>query len=232
MVDARSVLAGAHLEGGFEIRTGVERCDVRLELPGHRPDRCDRMPTVMNETPPRLISPPERCEECGWRAATVTTDNAETTVRDLGRRYRAPLTRLLPADPDDVLRRRPNATTWSALEYAAHVRDVIALWGGALHKLLVEDRPIIPRPDASMADDAAAAGDYNTLEPTRTADELAANADRMARKVATIGDEQWDRIIVLGDEEITAISVVRKVAHEGAHHLLDIGRSLRAARSE
>lgn len=189
------------------------------------------MSPAMADTPPaRPINPPERCQECGWLAHTVTTDNAEATVRDLGRRYRAPLTRLLPNDPDDLLRRRPSATTWSALEYAAHIRDVIALWGGALHKLLTEDRPVLPRPDPSIADQAAAAGDYNALEPTRTADELAANADRMAGKISSIGADEWDRIIVLGDEEMTAIAVVRKVAHEGAHHLLDIGRSLRAAR--
>ena len=111
------------------------------------------------------------------------------------------------------------------------MRDVIALWSGALHKLLAEDRPVLPRPDPSIADEAAAAGDYNALDPTTTADELAANANRMARKVATIDADQWDRVIVLGDEEMTAIAVVRKVAHEGAHHLLDIRRSLRAARS-
>ena len=188
------------------------------------------MTTAMPDLPPRSINPPERCEECGWVAASVTADNAEASVRDLGRRYRAPLTRLLATDPDDLLRRRPSATTWSALEYAAHVRDVIALWGGALHKLLTEDRPVVPRPDPSAADEAAATGDYNALDPTVTADELVANADRMARKVATIGVDQWDRVIVLGDEEMTAIAVVRKVSHEGAHHLLDIGRSLRAAR--
>ena len=190
------------------------------------------MPIAMPSTGlPGPINPPERCEECGWSAASVTTDNAEATIRDLGRRYRVPMTRLLAGDAEDVLRQRPSRTAWSALEYTAHVRDVIALWGGALHKLLTEDRPVLPRPDASIADDAAAAGRYNTLDPTSTADELAANADRMARKVATVTADQWDRIIVLGDEEMTALAVVRKVAHEGAHHLLDVGRSLRAARS-
>src|SRR5947209_16819396 len=168
----------------------------------------------------RPISPPERCEECGWQASSVTSDNAEATVRDLGRRYKPPLTRLLATDPEDVLRRRPSPTTWSALEYAAHIRDVIALWGGALHKLLTEDRPIVARPNPSIADEAAASGHYNALDPATTADELAANADRMARKVATIGAEQWDRVIVVGDEELTAVAIVRKVAHEGAHHLL------------
>jgi hypothetical protein len=29
---------------------------------------------------------------------------------------------------------------------------------------------------------------------------------------------------------LTALDIVRKVAHEGGHHLLDIGRSLRAGR--
>jgi DinB superfamily len=180
---------------------------------------------------PRLINPPERCEECGWQAASVTAANAATAVNDLGPTYRAALTQQLPADPEDVLRRRPSASSWSALEYAAHVRDVIALWSGALHKLLTEDRPVLPRPDPSIADEAAAAGGYNALDPTTTVDELAANANRMARKVTTIYADQWDRVIVLGDEEMTAIAVVRKVTHEGTHHLLDVRRSLRAARS-
>ena len=52
----------------------------------------------------------------------------------------------------------------------------------------------------------------------------------MARKVTTINADQWGRVIVFGEEEMTAIAVVRKVAHEGAHHLLDIHRSLGAAR--
>jgi hypothetical protein len=54
----------------------------------------------------------------------------------------------------------------------------------------------------------------------------------MARKIATIDADQWNRVIVLGDEEMAAIAVVRKVAHEGKHHLLDIDRSLHAARNE
>ena len=54
----------------------------------------------------------------------------------------------------------------------------------------------------------------------------------MARKVTTIDADQWDEVIVLGDEEMTALAVVRKVVHEGTHHLMDIRRSLGAVRSE
>lgn len=178
----------------------------------------------------RPINPPERCEECGWQAAHVTSVNAEATLKDLGPQYRAALTRL-PTDPDDLLRRRPAAGVWSALEYAAHVRDVIAVWSAALHKLLTEDHPVLPRPDPSIADEAAAAGTYNTLDPSLTADELAANANRTARKVTTVGANQWDQVIALGDEELSAIGIVRKVSHEGAHHLLDLSRSLGASRN-
>jgi DinB superfamily len=177
------------------------------------------------------INPPERCEECGWQAASVTAENAATAVNDLGPQYCAAIIHLLTADPEDLLGRRRSASSWSVLEYAAHVRDLIALWSGALHKLLTEDGPVLPRPDPSIADEAAAAGGYNALDPATTVDELAANANRMARKVTTIDADQWDRVIVLGDEEMTAIAVVRKVAHEGAHHLQDIRRSFRAARS-
>jgi hypothetical protein len=189
-----------------------------------------RISVAMPDNPVRPINPPERCQECGWQAASVTTENAEVTVGDLGSQYRLALARL-PTDPHDVLRRRPTAHVWSALEYAAHVRDVIALWSGALHKLLTEDNPVLPRPDPSIADETAAAGDYNALVPATTADELAANANRMARKIATIDADQWDQVIVLGDEEMTAMAIVRKVDHEGSHHLMDIRRSLRAARS-
>ena len=181
---------------------------------------------------PRLIAPPDHCPECGFDATAVTPDNAEATIRALGRRYRAPLTRLLPGeDPNLILHRRPDPATWSALEYAAHMRDVIALWGSTLHLALTQDRPVIPRPDPEIADRFATERAYNDEDPSTVADQLAANADRMANKTAQIGPDQWDRAALLGDEELSCLTIVRKVAHEGGHHLLDIGRSLRAART-
>ena len=59
------------------------------------------MLSAMPDAPPRPIKPPERCEECGWQAANVTADNAVVVVSDLGPKYRAALTRLLPADPEN-----------------------------------------------------------------------------------------------------------------------------------
>ena len=180
----------------------------------------------------RIINPPAHCPECGFDAAAVDPGNGEFTVRALGRRYQAPLTRAMPGENlEDILRRRPAPNTWSALEYAGHVRDVIALWGSTLHLALTEERPHIPRPDPDIADRFAADAAYNRQDPGTVSQELTANAERMAAKIATMAPTGWDRIVVIGDEEMSVLAIVRKVAHEGGHHLLDVGRSLRAARA-
>ena len=177
------------------------------------------------------LAPPERCEECGFEAASVTPVDAAETIRAFGRRYRAPLSRFLPGEDGQALvRRRPDATTWSALEYAAHMRDVLALWGWALNKALTEDRPAVPVPDPDIADRTAAEQDYNAQDPGTVADELAANAERVGAKVDTIGPGGWDRVVVIGEEEMSSLAIVHKLAHEGHHHLLDIGRVLRTVR--
>jgi hypothetical protein len=192
----------------------------------------------MTEPTQRIINPPVHCPECGFEGTAVNPGNGEATVRDLGRRYQAPLTRSMPGeDLDRLLRLRPAPDTWSALEYAAHVRDGIALWGSTLHLALTEDRPHIPLPDPDIADRFAAEAAYNRQEPRDVSEQLTANANRMAAKIATIatvadaGVDGWDRTVVIGDEEMSALAIVRKVAHEGGHHLLDVGRSLRVARA-
>ena len=67
-------------------------------------------------------------------------------------------------------------------------------------------------------------------DPGTVADELAANAERVGAKVDTIGPGGWDRVVVIGEEEMSSLAIVHKLAHEGHHHLLDIGRVLRTVR--
>ena len=170
------------------------------------------------------------CAECGFDFDAVSPADGIAALRSLPRRYRAPLTRSLPGeDGDAVVRQRPDATTWSAVEYAAHMRDVIMLWGWALNAVVKNDHPAIPVPSQAELDDVSSA--YASLDPATVVDELTANAERMATKAAAIGEEGWQRAGDFGGEEITALDILRKVNHEGHHHLLDIGRVLRAARS-
>ena len=170
------------------------------------------------------------CSACGFVGSAVTPTDAVAALRGFGRRYRAPLTRFLPGeDGISIVRQRPESgpLTWSALEYACHVRDVFAWYDTRVTASLVEDRPVFGGPDP---DEAATENRYNDAHPTEVADELAANAERLAATFESVGDDQWDRLHVRRGHERSVLFAAQRAAHEGNHHLLDIGRVLRAVR--
>ncbi|HLX90019.1 MAG TPA: DinB family protein, partial [Acidimicrobiales bacterium] len=169
------------------------------------------------------------CPECGFDGSAISELNAEEAIWTLGPRYHAVLFGTgVDQNSDSRLRQRPAPHTWSALEYAAHMRDVISLWGFGLHQLLTVDDLRLPAVEADLPDRVAAESDYNSQGSTTVSEELAQNAQRMSRKVATISADQWRRRAWFGDVEVTPLWIVRKVAHEGHHHLMDIERSLGA----
>lgn len=172
------------------------------------------------------------CEECGFTFADVGAADAPAAIRAFARRYRAPLTRFLPGeDGDALLRTRPEPATWSALEYAAHVRDVFANYDRWVRQILAEDGPVLTGPGP---DDQAAEGRYNDSDPVAVADALAANAEALATTFESVPGDGWDRAGTRRradfEEERSVIRHARLAVHEGNHHLLDIGRGLRTVR--
>ncbi|HEX2047328.1 MAG TPA: DinB family protein [Acidimicrobiales bacterium] len=169
-----------------------------------------------------------RCDECGFVYGDLAAGDVPTAIRSFGKRYRAPLTRFLPGEDGDwLLRQRPAPETWSALEYAAHVRDVFAWYDGWIRQCLTEDRPVLEGPGP---DEAADLRRYNEDDPAAVADALAANAERLASTVEGVPPDGWERIGLRRDEERPVLFTARRAVHEGSHHLLDIGRGLRAVR--
>ena len=74
---------------------------------------------------------------------------------------------------------------------------------------------------------------YNEQPPADVADDLAANASTLASFVENLSDEDLARTMHYGYPELALRPlswVVKHTVHEGEHHLLDIGRVLRAAR--
>ena len=171
----------------------------------------------------------EPCAECGFDPDKVAAGDLPEAVRGLSRRYQAPFTRFLPGeDGDDLVRSHPVDGAWSALEYACHVRDVLSVFADRIEATLHHDEPELGWWDheAAVADD-----DYAGEEPTAVIAELAANAERLANVLAGVPADGWQRRATRrGTEEFTVIGLGRFALHEGSHHLLDVGRTLRAAR--
>jgi hypothetical protein len=172
-----------------------------------------------------------KCEECGYVYDTVSPSDAAVAMRSFARRYRAPLTRGLPDEElDEIVRRRPAPDVWSALEYACHVRDVFAIQRERLKRTLVEDKPVLEpmNRDGRVLDEH-----YNEQDRVEVADQLAANAEAMAKAIEGVNANDWTRVAIYPypePTERTALWLVRHTVHEGSHHLLDIGRVLRAVR--
>jgi hypothetical protein len=173
------------------------------------------------------------CQECGFDGDSLSPADTTTALRAFARRYRAPLTRFLPGeDGDAIVRQRPDATTWSALEYACHVRDVFDVYAARVERTLVEDSPTFE----SMGRDERARRDrYNEQNPGAVADQLAGNAERLAGLLDGVDANGWERTAVNPYPEPATrplLWMARHVVHEGSHHLLDIGRVLRSVRGK
>lgn len=170
------------------------------------------------------------CDECGFDYEALAPADIPAAIRSFAKRYRAPLTRFLPGeDGDAVVRARPAPETWSALEYACHVRDVFANYARWIGETLAADRPVL---DGPSPDELAATGRYNESDPVAVVDAVAANAERLADRVAAVPDDGWDRVGLRRGGERSVLLSGRRAVHEGSHHLLDIGRGLRTVREQ
>lgn len=167
------------------------------------------------------------CPECGLDYESMPVGEAIAAIKGLPRRYRAPLTRLLPGEDDSILRTRPAPDTWSALEYAAHVRDVLGWYDGWVRQILAEDRPAL---SGITPEEAVVENRYNEQDPVAVADAIGARAEALAATLEAVPDDAWDRVGLRRGEERSVALHARRVVHEGSHHLLDIGRGLRTVR--
>ena len=170
------------------------------------------------------------CEECGFEYEALAPADVPAQLRSFAKRYRAPLTRFLrDEDGDALVRQRPAPAVWSALEYAAHVRDVFANDARWIDQCMEEDRPTLQGPGP---DELATAGRYNEADPVAVADALAANAEALAARIEAVPADGWDRVGLRRGEERSVLLQARRAVHEGSHHLLDIGRGLRSVREQ
>jgi hypothetical protein len=155
------------------------------------------------------------CPQCGFAAGAFEVTDVGPMIRSNAAEFVAVLT-----GPAEALRRRPDPTTWSPLEYAAHVRDVYRLYLERLTMMLVEDDPLYANWDQDVT---AVEDDYRGQNPVEVAVELVAAADAIADAFDRVAGGQWQRSGRRGDGAVfTVETFARYLIHDPIHHLHDV----------
>ena len=153
------------------------------------------------------------CPECGFVAATMDPLAVGAAIRTSLPRWSETL-----AHPD--AQRRPAPSTWSPLEYGAHIRDVFRLFDHRLRLILTQDDPVFEDWDQDVA---AIEGHYADQDPTALRGELTSAGERIAASFDAVGAKQWQRTGRRSDGAVfTAAGLGMYLLHEVVHHLHDI----------
>jgi hypothetical protein len=154
------------------------------------------------------------CPDCGFDAANYPDSAIAGAVRDNASAWPGVLTR-----PD--VRTRPDDSTWSALEYSAHVRDVLGVYRERLRLMVETDDPLYPNWDQ---DETAIAERYNEQDPATVATQLERRALDIAATFDALTAEQWLRLGRRSDgAEFTVSSIAKYMTHDLVHHRWDVG---------
>jgi hypothetical protein len=156
------------------------------------------------------------CGFCGFDSRDLATADLAATIAGLAAQWRQVLTR-------ENVSERPEPGTWSALEYACHVRDVLSVFAERAELILTDD-------DARFADwdgDATAlANRYWEQDPATVADELAVRCRHLAAVYATAPEHAWVRRGRRSNGSLfTFESLGRYLLHDVVHHLADVTTS-------
>jgi len=153
------------------------------------------------------------CPECGYDASLLAPGQVADQLRAQAQQWPAVLAR------SDV-RVRPDDSTWSALEYAAHVRDVCRVYTERVGLMVSQDDPLYPNWDQ---DATAVADRYNEQDPTTVGGELVDAASALARSFDTVSPDGWQRPGRRSDGQgFTVASISLYFLHDVVHHYWDV----------
>ena len=167
----------------------------------------------------------EHCEACGFDGSNFDDEALLAALRNLGPRWRT-----LIDESGHELRTRPAPEVWSALEYAAHSRDITALHAYGVEQALTIDEPVFPAIEGDELIESAAAT-YADADPDAVVDALAEAASRLARLAADAGGASWSRGLTIGDARNDVRRMLEHALHDSVHHLDDVERGLSQLRA-
>lgn len=176
------------------------------------------------ESPQKIV---ERalCNACGFDLTTTRPDDAVGMLLEFPGRYRELLMGDGRIEHNSELQARSQPSDWSAIEYTAHVAEVLHATSKRL--ILVFDRDERELPPHVEAVSAAA----RTAGPQIVLASLGAAVADLARIVNAARPDAWKLSAKHGDRTVTASELLCKALHEAHHHLGDAATALRAATS-
>jgi hypothetical protein len=163
----------------------------------------------------------EQCDDCGFAWEMVSR-------AEIGRRVdagTATIAGLLAGDPDRAAV-RPSTQRWSAIEYGAHVRDVLITLRDRLVVGLVEDLPSFK---PMYREERVDLGLYRSDPVEAVAVELRAAAAMFIRLFDAIDPQQLSRPVHYGFPNPAQRSLLwmgQQAVHEVEHHRSDIAANL------
>jgi hypothetical protein len=170
----------------------------------------------------------DRCPQCGQHPAAM--DRA-VLGRELVGSAGSWRNFLLKAD-DTYLRTSPGPGIFSPIQYGAHVRDIVRVYGDRIVLMLEGENPVFPQ--FNPAEDVW--DSYNRLDTEELADDLEAQARRLARILEDLRPEDWSRTMTRdggsdGVFQFTVAGLASYAVHEAHHHLLDADGTLKPGMS-
>ncbi len=175
---------------------------------------------------PRIQSEP--CPQCGFNPASL----APESLGDVAMEKAAGWHEFLAEADDTYLRHIPEPGVNSPIQYGAHVRDILKVYGERMALAVEQDNPIVPmfNPPQEVWEV------YNGLNAQELASDIDAQAGRLAELVSSMGPSDWSRIVIndrgqYGVYTFTVAGLARNAVHEAHHHLLDARGTLFSASS-
>jgi DNA segregation ATPase FtsK/SpoIIIE, S-DNA-T family len=162
------------------------------------------------------------CGECRFEYESVAPGAIGATIEARS----ATIAGLLRATPADRLAAHRAAGVWSALEYGAHVRDVVLAQRERLVLVLVEDRPSFAR---MYRDERVELLGYAGEDPATVADQLEQAAALTGRAFRRRTAAELARPLVYNypaPMDVDLLWMGRHTVHEAVHHLGDIHKAI------
>jgi hypothetical protein len=170
------------------------------------------------------------CPECGIDYGTLHPPFAINTIKSFPRRYTEALAPVGDEDHEKIIRTRPAPEVWSAIEYAAHVADLMEAFTTVVRRMYTEDNPDLS--DAFWDENEKAAADkYNEQDKAAVLARLADGVDRLVAAADEVDAQGWNRMASFGWGDRDLLTMFQNAVHEGVHHLQDIERGLAKVRA-